>query len=190
VSSAKGAALRPRGYVRPCRAANQRNQLGTLKCAPPSRRDARAVRGRAGPKPCGWDGVDFVRRAHPSAERSLLIVSSRHLVASPPTGVAHHEHVAGGRGLHAGAVGQEGRCRPAGLSVPALTAGPIASREERRDEEDEQSHKIWPTCDGCREAAHVISPVRWFYAQRYAVMRHTGSTGPPVANERTANRLA
>jgi hypothetical protein len=41
------------------------------------------------------------------------------------------------------------------LSIPALTTG-RASREERRDEEDEQSNKAWPTCHGYREGAHWI----------------------------------
>jgi hypothetical protein len=58
-------------------------------------------------------------------------------------------------GLHTGSGGPLARRPQPDLSIPALTTG-RASREERRDEEDEQSNKAWPTCYGYREVAHWI----------------------------------
>jgi len=61
----------------------------------------------------------------------LLIVSSSHAVASPPTGVAHHGHVAGGRGLHVHEPVQEVQPAADHVRVPE----PVPADDERTGDE-------------------------------------------------------
>lgn len=65
------------------------------------------------------------------------------------------------------------------FSVAGVTTGHVACGEEREQDEGE-TNDLLPARDGCPEAAHLASPLRSPYAQRYAVILPIGSARLPV----------
>jgi hypothetical protein len=101
--------------------------------------------------------LDRLRSKSPSADEEVTANRVELAVHRAPTS-GRSPPWTRGRRSRVSTLAQAGRSRVGpepDLSIPALTTG-RASREERRDEEDEQSNKAWPTCYGYREVAHWI----------------------------------